>query len=234
MDVSTLHKKIGAELFADRSTSFNERARLAEHYVCFNVPELMRVAAAAVGRDRCIHIVKLAEGGFNKVFILTMNDGYEVIARIPTPIAGPPHYTTSSEVATMDFVRTRLGIPVPKVFAWASRVNKGNPVGTEYIIMEKVPGESLASRWSSLSTKELVEIIQQIVDIESRLFIARFSKNGSLYYREDLEEEVRESGSKEELGADLLSDRFGIGPIVSRSFWAGERSQMALDRGPCL
>ena len=113
-------------------------------------------------------------------------------------------------------------------------MNKDNPVGTEYIIMEKVPGESLASRWSSLPTKELVEIFRQIVDLENRLFTTRFSKNGSLYYREDLEEKGSESESNEEIGADLLFDRFGIRPIVSRSFWVGERGQMALDREPCL
>jgi len=90
---------------------------MAERYVRFNVPELMRIAARAVGRGRCVDIVKLAEGGFNKVFLLTMNDGYEVIARIPTPIAGPTHYMTASEVTTMDFLHTQLGIPAPKVFA---------------------------------------------------------------------------------------------------------------------
>ena len=176
----------------------------------------MRIAAMAVGRDRCIDIIKVTEGGFNKIFLLTMDDGYEVIARIPTPIAGPAYYTTASEVATMDFLRTRLNIPVPKVFAWASRVSGDNPVGAEYIIMEKMQGESLASRWSSLSTKELAEVIKQIVDIESRLLSANFSKHGSLYYKEDLEEEVRENNSHEQNGVDLLSDHFGIGPIANR------------------
>ena len=207
---------------------------MAERYVRFNVPELMRIAAIAVGRDRCIDIMKVTEGGFNKIFLLTMDDGYEVIARIPTPIAGPAHYTTASEVATMDFLRTRLGIPVPKVFAWASRVGGDNPVGAEYIIMEKMQGESLASRWFSLSTKELAEVIEQIVDIESRLFSARFPEHGSLYYKEDLEEEVHENNSNEQNGVNLLSDQFGIGPIANRSFWTDERGQMTLDRGPCL
>ena len=119
---------------------------MAERYVCFNVPELLHTAARAVGRDRCVDIRKFAEGGFNKIFLLTMDDGYEVIARIPTPIAGPAHYTTASEVATMDFLRTRLNIPTPRVFAWASRVGGENVVGAEYIIMEKMQGESLASR----------------------------------------------------------------------------------------
>ncbi|KAL8838293.1 MAG: hypothetical protein Q9170_002190 [Blastenia crenularia] len=233
MDVGNSHKELAVILLIS-FTSFNEKERMAERYVRFNVPELMHIAAMAVGRDKCIDIMKVTEGGFNKVFLLTMNDGYEVIARIPTPIAGPAHYTTASEVATMDFLRTRLDIPAPKVFAWASRVDGDNPVGAEYIIMEKMQGESLASRWSSLSTKELAEVIEQIVDIESRLFSARFSEHGSLYYKADLEEEVRENNSNEQNGVNLLSDQFGIGPIANRSFWTEERGQMTLDRGPCL
>ncbi len=207
---------------------------MAERYVRFNVPELMRIAAMAVGRDRCVDMVKVTEGGFNKIFLLTMDDGCEVIARIPTPIAGPPHYTTASEVATMDFLRTQLDIPVPKVFAWASRVSGDNPVGAEYIIMEKAQGESLGSRWLSLSTKDLAEVIKQIVEVENRLFSARFAKYGSLYYKEDLEEIFRDDESQDQNDVDLLSDRFCIGPIVTRSFWTEERGQLPLDRGPCL
>lgn len=179
-------------------------------------------------------IMKVTEGGFNKIFLLTMDDGYEVIARIPTPIAGPAHYTTASEVATMDFLRTRLHIPAPKVFAWASRLGADNPVGAEYIIMEKMQGESLASRWFSLSTKELAKVIEQIVEIESRLFSARFSKHGSLYYKEDLEQEIRQNNSNEQNGVNLLPENFGIGPTANRSFWSEERGQMTIDRGPCL
>lgn len=232
MDVSNSQKE-SPVAFLMKLTSFNEKERLAEHYVRFNVPELMRTAATATGRDRCVDIIKLAEGGFNKVFLLTMDDGHEVIARIPAPIAGRAHYTTASEVATMDFIRTQLDIPVPKVFAWASRVGGDNPVGAEYIIMEKLQGESLASRWSSLSTKELVEVIKQIVDIEGRLFAARFSEHGSLYYKVDLERELREKRPNELNSVDPLPDRFGIGPIATRLFWLEERSRMALDCGPC-
>jgi hypothetical protein len=49
-------------------------------------------------------MTKLAEGGYNKVFRLDMNDGKSVLARIPNPNAGPSFYTTASEVATMEFV----------------------------------------------------------------------------------------------------------------------------------
>lgn len=49
-----------------------------------------------------MHIVKL-EGNFNKAFLLTMDDGNEVIAKIPCPNAGPRLLTTASEVATLKF-----------------------------------------------------------------------------------------------------------------------------------
>ena len=206
---------------------------MAERYVRFNVPELMRTAAKAVGRARCVDMVKLTEGGFNKIFLLTMDDGYQVIARIPTPIAGPPHYMTASEVATMDFLRTQLDIPVPKVFAWASRVDGDNTVGAEYIITEKVQGESLSLLWVSLSTEELVKVIRQIIDIDNRLFSVGFSKHGSLYYKEDLEEKFREDKSSEANDENLLPTRFCLGPLATRTFWAEQRSKMMLDRGPC-
>src|SRR5947207_3004981 len=172
----------------------------------------MRAAARAVNRDRCINIIKMAEGGFNKVFLLTMDDGYEVAARIPTPTAGPPHYTTASEVATLDFLRNVLELPVPKIFAFSSTVD--NPVGAEYIIMERLHGESLASRWLLLSTAELKEVITQLVDIEQKIFSFKFPAYGSLYYRDDIAETSR---------ITLLLDRFCVGPTANRQFWFGER-----------
>ena len=118
---------------------------MAERYVRFNIPDLMRIAAKAVEQDRCVNFVKVTEGGFNKIFLLMMDDGYEVIARIPTPIARPPHCMTASEVATMEFLRTRLDIPAPRVFVWASQVDCNNSVNAEYILIEKLQGESLGS-----------------------------------------------------------------------------------------
>lgn len=234
MDVSMSYRSSAVTTVLTLLTSFNERKRMAERYVRFNVPELMHIAAIAVGRHRCVDIVKVTEGGFNKIFLLTMDDGYEVIARIPMPIAGPPHYMTASEVATMDFLRTQLDLPAPKVFGWASRVDEDNPVGAEYIIMEKAQGDSLGSLWLSLSTGELAAVIRQIVDIETRLFSTPFPKHGSLYYKEDLEEKFREDIPNVANDGSLLADRFCIGPVATRPFWSEERGQMNLDRGPCL
>lgn len=81
-----------------------EEQQLRDRYKVFNVAELQKVAAQAIGSEKCVSMIKLAEGNYNKVFRLTMDDGKTVLARIPNPNAGPPFYTTASEVATMEFV----------------------------------------------------------------------------------------------------------------------------------
>ena len=83
---------------------WDEQKQLQQRYKKFNVHELIHVATRSVGAQKCVSITKLAEGGFNKVFRLVMDDKKVVIARIPNPNAGPSFKTTASEVATMDFV----------------------------------------------------------------------------------------------------------------------------------
>lgn len=101
---------ISCDHFSNVIDKFQRKRLYGRVTVRFNVFKLMRIAAMAVGQNTCVDMVKVTEGGFNKRFILTMDDGYGVIARIPTSITGPPHYTTASEVATMDFLRSQLAI----------------------------------------------------------------------------------------------------------------------------
>ena len=51
-----------------------------------------------------VKVLKCVEGQYNKAFLLTMDDGMEVFAKIPNPNAGPRFFTTASEVATRHFV----------------------------------------------------------------------------------------------------------------------------------
>lgn len=60
-------------------------------------------AIALCTRARSISSCIKLEGGFNKAFLYTMDSGERIVARIPTPIAGPRRLTTSSEVATMAY-----------------------------------------------------------------------------------------------------------------------------------
>ncbi|KAL3425358.1 hypothetical protein PVAG01_02149 [Phlyctema vagabunda] len=81
---------------------WDEEKQLRERYVQFDVEELKRVAAESIGAKSCISMSKLGEGGYNKVFKLTMDNGSVAVARIPCPNAGPASRTTASEVATME------------------------------------------------------------------------------------------------------------------------------------
>lgn len=68
---------------------------------------LLALAAKAIESDSRVQVVNISvsEDHYNKVFLLTMNDGREVVAKLPNPnTAGRPHFVTASEVATMDFV----------------------------------------------------------------------------------------------------------------------------------
>ena len=81
-----------------------EQHEMSQRYVRFNVPELTRLAAEAVGSKSCVGIEKYPDGMFNKALLLTMDDGTQAVAKVPNPNAGRPHFTTASEVATMEFV----------------------------------------------------------------------------------------------------------------------------------
>lgn len=81
-----------------------EKAQMKRRHVRFNMNELVLVAARSVGAGGCVSVQKYPDGMYNKCFVLTMDDGQEVVAKVPNPNAGVSHYTTASEVATMDFV----------------------------------------------------------------------------------------------------------------------------------
>ncbi|KAE8422868.1 kinase-like domain-containing protein [Aspergillus pseudocaelatus] len=117
--------------------------------------------------SRGTHVMKYREGLHNKAFLLMLNDGSEVVARLPNPNARPPVFTTASEVATMEYVREILGLPAPRVLRWSS--DSSNPVGSEYIIMEKAKGIPLGDTWYQLSTISKHKFIKQVVELEIKL-----------------------------------------------------------------
>ncbi|KAL4798332.1 kinase-like domain-containing protein [Aspergillus venezuelensis] len=204
----------------------NEKERLKERYITLNIPELQRVARQALGEgeEPCPNITRLAEGGFNRVFLLKSKRGHEVIAWLPTPVAGAALYTTASEVATLKFLRDVLGVPVPRVLGYSATPENG--VGAEYIIMERVRDVSLAERCDSLSGEEVKSVMVQIVKIERKIFDCPFAAYGSIYLRKDFEE----IGGKN--GVPLPDQQYCIGPVAARQYWHGKRSKTKIDRGP--
>jgi hypothetical protein len=81
----------------------NEAKACNRRYTRFDIDRLCAVAAAAGGTFSPIKAINKMEGGFCKALIMQKEDGSEVVAKIPFTIAGPPKYTTASEVAVLEF-----------------------------------------------------------------------------------------------------------------------------------
>ncbi|KAJ5117871.1 hypothetical protein N7526_010894 [Penicillium atrosanguineum] len=207
---------------------YNDNLRQRERRRVFNISELKRLAALAVQQKKAdvIEFKKLAEGGFNRSFLITMRDGYQFVARIPYPATEPKYLVVASEVATLDFLRAH-GIPVPKVFDYSAVAD--NSAGTEYIFLEYVQGKNLGDVWYSLSELERRELVARIVQLEYRLFSLRFPASGSLYYCNDLPDNY----PRVNFPSPESTQRFCIGPDTSLRLWYGKRLNLSVERGPC-
>ncbi|KAI2038307.1 Phosphotransferase enzyme [Ophidiomyces ophidiicola] len=193
---------------------WDEANQLRKRYQPFNVQQLKDIAASSVNAATCTQMVKLPEGAYNKAFLLTMDNGVQIVARIPNPYL-PPRIATASEVATLDFLRNELDIPVPRVLAWSGE--KDQPVGTEYIIMEKAQGEELGKTWLSMGIPEKVDLVSQMVRIQANICFVDFKYYGSLYYRGETNGYHNIPG---------VPSRFCIGPSAALQFWEAERRHM--------
>ncbi|KAF2430751.1 hypothetical protein EJ08DRAFT_611676, partial [Tothia fuscella] len=224
-----------------RWLTFDEDDKLASRYRKFNVAALVEAAATAVGdgTKSCVKILKCIEGSCNKALLLTMDDGTEVLAKLPNPNAGPSFYTTASQVATHQFLREILDLPVPRIYAYSA--DSSNAVGAEYIIEDKAAGQPLSDVWYSWSEESQTRLVSQLVDIETKLASLSFRSHGCLYYKKDLVQRgipVRHFYAPllhpTSLKCDHISlQEYTIGPSVTAALWEDERATMeSLDRGP--
>ena len=171
-----------------------------------------------------VSLSKLAEGGFNRTFLITLRDDFQMVARIPYPATVPKYYAVASEVATMDFLRSS-GLPVPQVYGYSPVSD--NAAKTEYIFMEFMRGTKLSDVWLELGESDIVSLLRQLAQLESQMMSISFPAGGSLYYAHDLEKVAGKAA------IPLKDERFCVGPDTRLPMWYGRRSQLDVDRGPC-
>ncbi|KAM5439426.1 hypothetical protein MferCBS31731_004522 [Microsporum ferrugineum] len=160
----------------------NEEFQFDQRYVKFNLDALCTLAATAGGGQASpVRVVEKIEGGFSKALLMKKQNGMEVVAKIPCRNSGSAVYTTESEVATLKYVKQHTNVPVPEVYTWCS--NPVNPVGAEYIIMEKAAGVPLFNMWGEISQSDKLELIKQLTMIERELLSIQLPAYGSLYLR---------------------------------------------------
>jgi hypothetical protein len=161
---------------------------MRERNVQFNLNELRNAICRALNRDQLDlrSIDKFAECGFNRIIQATFRDGLEVLAILPFHQEAPLRHSVASEAATLTFLRAQ-GLPVPMVHGYSPLID--NPVGTQYILLEKIEGRPLSDGWFSLPNKTLVKVMKQLVTLEEKLLAIQLPASGSLYFSHDLPSE---------------------------------------------
>ncbi|OJJ98580.1 hypothetical protein ASPACDRAFT_53404 [Aspergillus aculeatus ATCC 16872] len=75
----------------------------SSHYIAFDFGALcdriLQLCPDAISIDSCKKLKK----GFNRVFVFTINNSKQLVAKLPFVLAGPAHLVTSSEVATIRY-----------------------------------------------------------------------------------------------------------------------------------
>ncbi|ROW04488.1 hypothetical protein VMCG_05038 [Cytospora schulzeri] len=169
--------------------------------VKFDFPALCQKAISSAPGAKGILKCSMVEGNFNRAFILRLDNGTKVVARVPFSIAGPPRLVTNSEVATMAYLREKTNIPIPQVLDWSD--DPLNPVGTEYIIMEHVSGIQLQQHWPEMTSFQRMDCVRNLADLVKQMHDLDFPAYGSIYFNDGL---VSSSNSVR------LDTRFCIGP----------------------
>lgn len=175
-------------------------------------------------------VTKCTEDLHNKAFILTMDNGCEVFAKLPNPNTRPARLTIASEIATRKLVgfliplcyiqsnstlqlSDVLNVPVPRVLAW-SFDSASSPIRAEYILEEKAPGVRFGSVWNQWPRKSKLQLITQVVDIQNTSTGVTFDMHGCIYLKDDLRalgEEPEEANIQSAPAS--IPDIFATGPL---------------------
>ncbi|KAG0160882.1 hypothetical protein PDIDSM_8414 [Penicillium digitatum] len=185
---------------------------------------LVRVAADSVGAAEYISITKYPDGMFNKAFLMTMEDGREVVAKVPNPNAGIAHSTTANwEVSKV------LDTPVPHFHAWNSHAEH-HPAGAEFIIMDKVEGVPPSQVWSTMPLQQRLNVIIAMTSLQKKWLSVSFSHYGGLYYARDVQLPAGNHYIKD--GTAVKDSVFAIGPATGQDWFDASRSGLDIERVP--
>ncbi|KAJ7742125.1 hypothetical protein DFH07DRAFT_1063783 [Mycena maculata] len=157
------------------------------HLSVINLHALKAQASLTMNKV-CTSADPLFQGGYNTVLLLTFADGTDdVVARVGCtlwdeecdPLSDEEvAYRFRCEVATMAYVKKQTSIPVPRIHHFDGDQN--NPVGSRYMLMERVRGPSLLSVWDTMTHQQHLGAVVQVALLERELLRTRFHTGGAL------------------------------------------------------
>lgn len=128
---------------------------------------LLMIERARDNVDTLFAVHFLADGARHKIYEVTHPSWTtSYLFRVAIPL--DPSLKMESEMATMEFVRRRTTIPVPKPVAWSS--SAANPLGFEWCLLEKAPGVELREVWRTMSWEGNLRVVDEIAEIMAQLW----------------------------------------------------------------
>lgn len=156
----------------------------------------------------------LAEGAFNKLYLVEYNQQQRLVIRISLPV--DPQNKTAGEVATLRWLRRHSDIPVPEVIAFDD--SRNNEIGFEWILMQLMPGVPAWHRWRKISMEAKKTLVEKVAEYHAQLFQTTTFRNiGTL--------------KADTLAADPTTHSVP-GQIVHLMFFMGPHFDYDIPRGP--
>jgi hypothetical protein len=194
------------------------------------VVKVARCALNITDEAECV-VEFLAEGTFNKVYVIQCGTFNSYVPRVGLPVH--PRLKSMSEQATIQYERHHTNVLAPQVLSADSSNN--NELGFEWMVIERVIGDELGNRWLSLSWLKKELLVRNVVALYAQLFQKRFAAMGNLYTAKDLSQLPTANLSNTMLlGNEHSTDdaTFCLGEIVSMEFFSEKHLQVNVSRGP--
>ncbi|KAI0892103.1 kinase-like domain-containing protein [Annulohypoxylon nitens] len=129
-----------------------------------------------VGPHKQYDVQHIWNGTYDKIYSVSY-DQTRLIMRVSLPVC--PRTKIESEAATIRWIHENTNLPVPKVHYYDS--SRNNPIGFEWILMDRIDGIPLSQCWASVTQDAKERIVKQIAGYAAAAFKLQFEGIGSLH-----------------------------------------------------
>ncbi|KAI0308634.1 kinase-like domain-containing protein, partial [Amylostereum chailletii] len=146
-------------------------------------------------KEGCVSMEWVVEGGANQIYLVQLESGRNILARLSFSYPYAANFGEQfkiqeeydrerlparalGEVAAILYVKQNTNVPVAAIYGY--NLSPKNPVGTTYILQERIKGDVLSQRWFTMSFEQRSRAVASFTDHLGQILSLRFSAFGSL------------------------------------------------------
>lgn len=151
-----------------------------------NLDELKAYVSMVLSRT-CTRIERMTSGRNHEIFVLYFSalngqgrmmahgeEEWSCIARVSIIPEIPEKLI--SEAATLRLIKSSTTIPVPEVYH--TEFNVGNPVGAQFMLMQRLPGRPLYQDWDTMDLNQKKILVFEVARVVAQLSNLKFDQIG--------------------------------------------------------